>query len=130
VTLRLEYRESWVATLQLLFLLSKVSLTKLFESHRWSWTSGVHSSISAGSGNFVFWPSQQRYGSYRLCSALCTLKWSMRWSDTHPQIKTGLSVLTGLSDEASGSHSMGRDPKKDCDFADDQKIGRAEAIKT
>jgi len=60
VTLRLEYRESWVATLQLLFLLCKANLTKLFEIHRWSWTSGVHFSISAGRGNFVFWPSQQR----------------------------------------------------------------------
>ena len=58
--LRLEYRESWVATLQLLFSLCKISLTKLFEIHRWSWTSGVHFSISAGDGNFVFWPSQQR----------------------------------------------------------------------
>jgi len=38
--------------------------------------------------------------------------------------------LTGLSVEASGSHSMGRDPNKGCDFAEDQKIGRAEAIKT
>jgi len=36
VTLRLEYRESWEATLQLLFLLCKASLTKLFEIHRWS----------------------------------------------------------------------------------------------
>jgi len=38
--------------------------------------------------------------------------------------------LTGLSVEASGSHSMGRDPDKGCDFAENQKIGRAEAIKT
>jgi len=30
--------------------------------------------------------------------------------------------LTGLSVEASGSHSMGRDPNKGCDFAEDQKI--------
>jgi len=36
--------------------------------------------------------------------------------------------LTGLSVEASGSHSMGRDPNKGCDVAEDQKIGRAEAI--
>ena len=54
----------------------------------------------------------------------------MRLSDTHLQSKTGLSVLTVLSVEASGSHSMGRDPNKGCDFAADQKIGRAEAIKT
>jgi len=38
--------------------------------------------------------------------------------------------LTGLSVEASGSHSMGRDPNKGCDFAEDQKIGCAEAIKS
>jgi len=40
--------------------------------------------------------------------------------------------LTGLSVEASGSLviRMGRDPNKGCDFAADQKIGHAEAIKT
>jgi len=48
----------------------------------------------------------------------------MRCSDTHLQIKTGLSV------KARGSHTMGRDPNKGCDFAADQKIRRAEAIKT
>jgi len=48
----------------------------------------------------------------------------MRLSDTNRQIKTGLSV------EASGSYSMVRDPNKGCDFAEDQKIGRTEAIKT
>jgi len=47
----------------------------------------------------------------------------MRLSDTNLQIETGLSVL------ASGSHSMGRDRNKGCDFGKDQKIGCAEAIK-
>ena len=35
-----------------------------------------------------------------------------------------------LFNEASGSHSMGRNPNKRCDFAEGQKIGHAEAIKT
>jgi len=46
------------------------------------------------------------------------------------KLKQVYSVLTGLSIEASGYHSMGRDPNKGCDFAEDQKRGRAEAIKT
>jgi len=79
--LRLEYRESWVATLRLLFLLCKASLRKLFEINRWSWTSGVHFSISAGGGNFVFWLSQQRVR--QLSSAQRTLhlemKYAMKW---------------------------------------------------
>ena len=73
--LRLD-RESWVATQQLLFLLCKASLTKRFEIHRWSWTSGVHFSISPGGGNFVFWPSQQRVR--QLSSAQCTLHLEVR----------------------------------------------------
>jgi len=81
VTLKLEYRESWVATLQLLVLLCKASLTKLFEIHHWSWISGVHFSISAGSGNFVFWPSQQRVR--QLSSVQRTLhlevKYAIKW---------------------------------------------------
>jgi len=110
--LRLEYRESWVATLQVLFLLCKASLTKLFEIHRWSWTRGVHFSISAGRGNFVYWPSQQRVR--QLSSAQRTLHLEVCDEVIHiyksKQVK---SVLTGLSVEASGSHSMGRDPNKD-----------------
>jgi len=58
--LDIRIQRNWVATLQLLFLLCKASSTNLFEIHRWSWTSGVHFSISAGGGNFVFWPSQPR----------------------------------------------------------------------
>jgi len=59
----------------------KLGLTMLFEIHRWSWTSGVHFSISAGSGNFVFWPSQQRVR--QLSSVQRTLhlemKHAMKW---------------------------------------------------
>ena len=48
----------------------------------------------------------------------------------HTETLVLLSVLTGFNVESSGSHSMSRDPNKGCDFAEDQKIGRAEAIKT
>jgi len=43
---------------------------------------------------------------------------------------TNLQIETGLSVQASGSHSMGRDPNKGCDFAKGLKMGYAEAIKT
>jgi len=48
----------------------------------------------------------------------------MRLSDTNLQIETGLSF------QASGSHSMGRDANKGCDFSKGLKIGCAEAFKT
>jgi len=39
-------------------------------------------------------------------------------------LKFTADVEPGLSVEASGSRSMGRDPNKGCDFAEDQKIGQ------
>jgi len=77
--LRLEYRESWVATLQLLFLLCKASLAKLFKIHRWSWASDVHFSVSAGGGNFVFWPSQQRVRQLSSAQRTLHLQVCMKW---------------------------------------------------
>jgi len=64
------------------FLLCKVSLTKLFEIHRWSWTSDVHYFISASRlevvTSFSDRPSSG-YGCYRLRRPLYTLKYAMKW---------------------------------------------------
>jgi len=77
--LRLEYKESWVATLQLLFLLCKVSLTKLFEMNTAEVEPAVFISASRLEvvASFSGHPSSG-YGSYRLRSALYTLKYAMK----------------------------------------------------